>query len=51
MGSSHVEDEDEEESVVSPTNAAVEKEAVMVVVLDAHVTQLAVFRAVRLEQL
>lgn len=51
VGSSHGEDEDEEESVVSLTNAAVEKEAVMVVVFDAHVTQLAVLCAVGLEQL
>lgn len=51
VGSGHGEDEEEEESVVSLTNAAVEKKAVVVVVFDAHVTQLAVLCAVRLEQL
>lgn len=39
----HGEYEEQEEAVVGPANAAVEEEAVVVVVLDAHVTQLAVF--------
>lgn len=47
----HGEDEDKEETVVPLANAAVEEKAVMVVVFNAHFTQLAVFGVVGLKQL
>jgi len=51
VGRRHGEDEDEEEAMVSPANAAVEEKTVMVVVFNAHFAQLAVFCVVRLKQL
>lgn len=51
VGSHHGEDEDQEQAVVTSANAPVEEKAVMVVVFNAHFTQLAVFSVVRLKEL
>lgn len=51
VGCHHGEDEEEEETVVTPADTPVEEKAVVVIVLDAHLTQLAVFSVVRLKQL
>lgn len=47
----HGEDEQQEEAVVGPADAAVQEKAVVVVVLDAHVAQLAVSGEVWEEEL
>lgn len=51
MGDQHGEDEEEEKAVVAPADAPVEEKAVVVIVFDAHVTQLAVLRVVGRKQL
>lgn len=51
MGNHHGEDEDEEEAVVCPADAPVEEKAVVVIVFDAHVAQLAMFSVVWKKQL
>lgn len=51
VGNHHGQDEEEEEAVIALADAAVEEKAVVVVVLDAQVTEFAVFSAVRKKQL
>lgn len=51
VGHYHGHDEEDEETVVVPSHTPIEKEAVVVVVFNAHVTQTAVFAVVHLDQL
>lgn len=51
VGNHHGQDEKEEEAVVALADTAVEEKAVVVVVLDAQVTEFAVFGTVRNKQL
>lgn len=51
MGNHHGKDEKEEEAVVTPADAPVEEKAVVVIVFNAHIAQLAVFSVVGQKQL
>lgn len=46
MSHYHGHDEEDEDAVIVPSHTLIEKEAVVVIVLNAHVTQTAVFAIV-----